>query len=152
MNRALTDSDEAVIVASNIQEIKLRNQEANHNFAILYRTNAQSRSMEEALRKRSIPYRIYGGLSFYQRKEVKDMMAYFRVASNPIDEEALRRIINYPKRGIGNSSIDRMTLTASEQEKTPGIVENINFESYLLNVGEAKLTTLQYLSKVFGLW
>ena len=99
--RAMTDSDEAVMVASNIQEIKLRNHEANNKFAILYRTNAQSRSMEEALRKRAVPYRIYGGLSFYQRKEVKDMIAYFRIASNPIDEEALRRIINYPKRGIG---------------------------------------------------
>ena len=116
VNRAMTDSDEAVIVASNILETKQTDQETNNNFAILYRTNAQSRSMEEALRKRAIPYRIYGGLSFYQRKEVKDMMAYFRIASNPIDEEALRRIINYPKRGIGNSSIDRMTLAASEHE------------------------------------
>jgi len=107
--------------------------------------------MEEALRKRAIPYRIYGGLSFYQRKEVKDMMAYFRIASNPIDEEALRRIINYPKRGIGNSSIDRMTLAASEQEKTLwGIVENINFENTGLNAGsKAKVDNFAVLIKSF---
>ena len=139
VNRAMTDSDEAVIVASNILETKQIDQATNNNFAILYRTNAQSRSMEEALRKRSVPYRIYGGLSFYQRKEVKDMMAYFRIASNPLDEEALRRIINYPKRGIGNSSIDRMTLAASEHEKTLwGIIENINFENTRLNAGSTR--------------
>ena len=151
VNRAMTDSDEAVIVASNIQETKQRNQETNNNFAILYRTNAQSRSMEEALRKRAIPYRIYGGLSFYQRKEVKDMMAYFRIVSNPIDEEALRRIINYPKRGIGNSSIDRMTLAANEQGKTLWrIVENINFENSGLNAGSiAKVDKFAVLIKSF---
>ena len=151
VNRAMTDSDEAIIVASNILETKLTDQVTNDNFAILYRTNAQSRSMEEALRKRAIPYRIYGGLSFYQRKEVKDMMAYFRIASNPIDEEALRRIINYPKRGIGNSSIDRMTLAASEQEKTLwGIVENINFENTGLNAGsKAKVDNFAVLIKSF---
>ena len=151
LNRAMTDSDEAVIVASNILETKQTDQVTNHNFAILYRTNAQSRSMEEALRKRAIPYRIYGGLSFYQRKEVKDMMAYFRIASNPIDEEALRRIINYPKRGIGNSSIDRMTLAANEQEKTLwGIVENINFENTGLNAGStAKVDNFAVLIKSF---
>ena len=151
VNRAMTDSDEAVIVASNILETKQTNHVTNNNFAILYRTNAQSRSMEEALRKRAIPYRIYGGLSFYQRKEVKDMMAYFRIASNPIDEEALRRIINYPKRGIGNSSIDRMTLAASEQGKTLwGIVENINFENTGLNAGSsAKVDKFAVLIKSF---
>ena len=151
VNRAMTDSDEAVIVASNILETKQKDQETNNKFAILYRTNAQSRSMEEALRKRAIPYRIYGGLSFYQRKEVKDMMAYFRIASNPIDEEALRRIINYPKRGIGNSSIDRMTLAANEQEKTLwGIVENINFENTGLNAGStAKVDNFAVLIKSF---
>ena len=153
VNRAMTDSDEAVIVASNIQETKQRDQVTNNNFAILYRTNAQSRSMEEALRKRAVPYRIYGGLSFYQRKEVKDMMAYFRIASNPLDEEALRRIINYPKRGIGNSSIDRMTLAASEQEKTLWrIVENINFENTGLNAGStAKVDNFAVLIKSFQL-
>ena len=151
VNRAMTDSDEAIIVASNILETKQTDKETNNKFAILYRTNAQSRSMEEALRKRAIPYRIYGGLSFYQRKEVKDMMAYFRIASNPIDEEALRRIINYPKRGIGNSSIDRMTLAASEQNKTLwGIVENINFENTGLNAGStAKVDNFAVLIKSF---
>ena len=151
VNRAMTDSDEAVIVASNILETKQTDQVTNNNFAILYRTNAQSRSMEEALRKRAVPYRIYGGLSFYQRKEIKDMMAYFRIASNPIDEEALRRIINYPKRGIGKSSIDRMTLAASEQEKTLwGIVENINFENTGLNAGStAKVDNFAVLIKSF---
>ena len=151
VNRAMTDSDEAVIVASTILETKQTDQVTNNNFAILYRTNAQSRSMEEALRKRAVPYRIYGGLSFYQRKEVKDMMAYFRIASNSIDEEALRRIINYPKRGIGNSSIDRMTLAANEQEKTLwGIVENINFENTGLNAGStAKVDNFAVLIKSF---
>jgi len=151
VNRAMTDSDEAFIVASNIQETKQREQATNENFAILYRTNAQSRSMEEALRKRGVPYRIYGGLSFYQRKEIKDMMAYFRMASNSRDEEALRRIINYPKRGIGNSSIDRMTLAASEQEKTLwGIVENIKFENTGLNAGSTtKVDNFAVLIKSF---
>ena len=151
VNRTMTDSDEAVIVASNIQETKQREQITNENFAILYRTNAQSRSMEEALRKRSIPYRIYGGLSFYQRKEVKDLMAYFRMASNSRDEEALRRIINYPKRGIGNSSIDRMTLAASEQQKTLwGVVENIKFENIGLNTGSTtKVDNFAVLLKSF---
>lgn len=151
VNRAMTDSDEAAVVASNIQEIKHREQAFNENFAILYRTNAQSRSMEEALRKRGIPYRIYGGLSFYQRKEIKDMMAYFRMASNLKDEEALRRIINYPKRGIGNSSIDRMTLSATEQQKTLwAVVENIKFENTGLNAGSAsKVDNFAVLIKSF---
>ena len=134
VNRAMTDSDEAINVASNILETKHLNQVPNAKFAILYRTNAQSRSMEEALRKRALPYRIYGGLSFYQRKEIKDMMAYLRIASNPIDEEALRRIINYPKRAIGNSTIDRMTLAANELQKTLwAVIEGINFENIGLN-------------------
>lgn len=138
VNRSTTDSEEAVSVASSIQETKLREQALSQDFAILYRTNAQSRTMEEALRKRNIPYRIYGGLSFYQRKEIKDMMAYFRMASNLRDEEALRRIINYPKRGIGNSSIDRMTLAASEQQKTLwAIVGDIKNDSVGLNSGSA---------------
>lgn len=151
VNRAMTDNDEASLVASNIQETKQREQAFNQNFAILYRTNAQSRSMEEALRKRAIPYRIYGGLSFYQRKEIKDMMAYFRMASNAKDEEALRRIINYPKRGIGNSSIDRITLTAKEQQKTLwSVIENIKFENTGLNAGSAtKVDNFAVLIKSF---
>src|ERR1700709_2962354 len=90
-----------------------------HDFAILYRTNAQSRSMEEALRKLNIPYKIYGGLSFYQRKEIKDLIAYFRLTINPNDEEALKRVINYPRRGIGDTTIDRIILSADKNKITP---------------------------------
>jgi len=153
VNRATTDSEEAISVASNIQETKLREQALNQDFAILYRTNAQSRTMEEALRKRNIPYRIYGGLSFYQRKEIKDMMAYFRMASNLRDEEALRRVINYPKRGIGNSSIDRMTLAAGEQEKSLwAIVANVKNDAVGLNSGSAtKVDNFATLIKSFQL-
>ena len=151
VNRAMTDNDEAAVVASNIQETKNRKQALNENFAILYRTNAQSRSMEEALRKRGIPYRIYGGLSFYQRKEIKDMMAYFRMASNSQDEEAIRRIINYPKRGIGNSSIDKITLRSKEQNKSFwSIVENIKTENTGLNAGSTtKVDNFAILIKGF---
>jgi DNA helicase-2/ATP-dependent DNA helicase PcrA len=91
-----------------------------HDFAILYRTNAQSRSMEEALRKlNGIPYKIYGGLSFYQRKEIKDLIAYFRLTFNPNDEEALKRVINYPKRGIGDTTVDRIIVAADKNNITP---------------------------------
>ena len=149
--RAMTDNDEGAMVASSIMETKMREQSLNENFAVLYRTNAQSRSIEEALRKRGIHYRIYGGLSFYQRKEIKDTMAYFRMASNAKDEEALRRIINYPKRGIGNSSIDRMTLTAKEQQKPLwAVVENIKFENTGLNAGSTtKVDNFGVLIKSF---
>src|SRR5699024_3423929 len=81
-------------------------------FAILYRTNAQSRAMEEALRKLNVPYKIFGGTSFYQRKEIKDLIAYFRLVYNPNDEEALERVINYPRRGIGNTTLDRIIVAA----------------------------------------
>src|SRR5690606_25179617 len=84
------------------------------SFAILYRTNAQSRAMEEALRKIGIPYKIYGGTSFYQRKEIKDLISYFRLTFNPNDEEALKRVINYPRRGIGNTSVERIMVAANE--------------------------------------
>jgi DNA helicase-2/ATP-dependent DNA helicase PcrA len=94
--KALTDNEEGKLVASSIFQEKMNSHVMNNDFAILYRTNAQSRSMEEALRKSNIPYKIYGGMSFYQRKEIKDLLAYFRVVLNPKDEEALKRIINYP--------------------------------------------------------
>lgn len=116
--RTLTDNDEGRYVADAIAEQKLRNHYANKDFAILYRTNAQSRSFEESLRRMNIPYRIYGGLSFYQRKEIKDLIAYLRIVVNPRDEEALKRIINYPVRGIGKTSIERLTLAANETGKT----------------------------------
>lgn len=112
--KTASDTDEARIVADAIFEQKMRQHLKHDEFAILYRTNAQSRSFEEALRKLNIPYKIYGGLSFYQRKEIKDFIAYLRVVVNPNDEEALKRIINYPTRGIGNTSIDRIIVTANE--------------------------------------
>ena len=112
--RTMTDNDEGKYVADTIQEQKLRNHYFNRDFAILYRTNAQSRSYEEALRRMGINYRIYGGISFYQRKEVKDFIAYLRVIVNPNDEEALKRIINYPVRGIGKTSIEKAVLAANE--------------------------------------
>ena len=114
--KTASDSDEARIVADSIFDQKMRNHLVHSEFAILYRTNAQSRSFEEALRKLNIPYKIYGGLSFYQRKEVKDFISYLRVVVNPNDEEALKRIINYPTRGIGNTTIDRLMVTASEKD------------------------------------
>jgi DNA helicase II / ATP-dependent DNA helicase PcrA len=113
--RTMTDNDEGKMVADAIQENKLRNHYFNQDFAILYRTNAQSRSFEEALRRMGIAYKIYGGLSFYQRKEVKDMLCYLRVVVNPRDEEALKRIINYPARGIGKTTTDKTILFANEQ-------------------------------------
>ncbi len=116
--RTMTDNDEGKTVADTIQEQKLRNHYFNKDFAILYRTNAQSRSFEEALRRMGIAYRIYGGISFYQRKEVKDFIAYLRIVVNPRDEEALKRIINYPVRGIGKTSIDKAVLFANENNIT----------------------------------
>ena len=113
--RTLTDNDEGKFVADTIQEQKLRNHYMNKDFAILYRTNAQSRAMEESLRRMGIPYIIYGGISFYQRKEIKDFLAYLRLIVNPRDEEALKRIINYPVRGIGKTTIDKCVLLANEK-------------------------------------
>lgn len=113
--RTMTDNDEGKFVADTIQEQKLRNHYYNRDFAILYRTNAQSRSFEESLRKMGIAYRIYGGVSFYQRKEVKDFLAYMRVIVNTKDEEALKRIINYPARGIGKTTMEKCVIYANDQ-------------------------------------
>ncbi len=115
---ANSDTEEGTMVANSIFGYKMTRHLANKDFAILYRTNAQSRSMEEALRKQNIPYKIYGGLSFYDRKEIKDLLAYFRMVINPEDEQALLRIINYPARGIGKTSIERMMVTANEQSSS----------------------------------
>jgi DNA helicase-2/ATP-dependent DNA helicase PcrA len=112
--RTLTDNDEGKFVADSIQEQKLRNHYYNKDFAILYRTNAQSRAFEEALRRMGLEYTIYGGISFYQRKEIKDLVAYLRIIINPQDEEALKRIINFPARGIGKTTVDKTILYANE--------------------------------------
>lgn len=114
--RTMTDNEEGKFVADTIQEQKLRNHFYNRDFAILYRTNAQSRAFEESLRRMNIGYTIYGGISFYQRKEIKDLLAYLRVIVNPNDEEALKRIINYPTRGIGKTSVDKAVLAANEND------------------------------------
>jgi DNA helicase-2/ATP-dependent DNA helicase PcrA len=116
--RVLTDNDEGRYVADAIQEQKLRNHYNNNDFAILYRTNAQSRAYEECLRRMNIPYRIYGGISFYQRKEIKDYLAYLRIIVNTRDEEALKRIINYPARGIGKTSIEKLVTEANDRNMT----------------------------------
>ena len=112
--RTMTDNDEGKFVADTIQEQKLRNHYNNKDFAILYRTNAQSRAFEESLRRMGIAYTIYGGISFYQRKEIKDVVAYLRLLVNPKDEEALKRIINFPARGIGKTTVDKAILLANE--------------------------------------
>jgi DNA helicase-2/ATP-dependent DNA helicase PcrA len=114
--RTMTDNDEGKFVADTIQEQKLRNHYFNRDFAILYRTNAQSRAFEESLRRMNIPYTIYGGISFYQRKEIKDYVAYLRMLVNTKDEEALKRIINYPVRGIGKTTIDKIIFHANEDD------------------------------------
>ena len=116
--RTMTDNDEGKMVADSIQEQKLRNHFYNKDFAILYRTNAQSRSFEEALRRMGIAYRIYGGMSFYQRKEIKDFIAYLRLTVNTRDEEALKRIINFPARGIGKTTMDKAVLFANDNNLT----------------------------------
>jgi len=112
--RTLTDNEEGKTVANNIFDLKHSESGDWQRFAILYRTNRQSRSFEEALRKLNVPYKIYGGLSFFQRKEIKDLMAYFRLAANHNDEEALKRVINYPKRGIGKTSWENVLISAGE--------------------------------------
>ncbi|MBQ0767642.1 MAG: UvrD-helicase domain-containing protein, partial [Bizionia sp.] len=136
VHRSLTDGDEGRFVASSIFENKMQHQLPNSDFAILYRTNAQSRAMEDALRKREIPYRIYGGLSFYQRKEIKDVLAYLRLVLNPADEEALKRVINYPARGIGQTTIDRLMVTANGYKKTIfEVIKNIDKVDIKINGG-----------------
>lgn len=115
--RAVSDNDEGKLIVDSIFEEKMRNQRMNHEFAILYRTHAQSRAFEEALRRLNIPYIVYGGVSFYQRKEIKDLLAYLRLTVNHFDEESLKRVINYPARGIGQTSVEKALLTANEKGK-----------------------------------
>lgn len=116
--KAYTDQEEGFLVASSILDTKEKHNAHYKDFAILYRTNAQSRIFEESLRKRAIPYRVYGSLSFYQRKEIKDLLAYFRLAINPNDDEALKRIINYPARGIGATTLDRVEADAAMKDQS----------------------------------
>ena len=139
---AYSDKEEALIVAKNIQRIKRQDDCGYDQFAILYRTNAQSRSFEEEFRKQGIPYRIYGGLSFYQRKEIKDIIAYFRLVANPDDEEAFKRIINYPARGIGATTVTKIADSAHlNQVSFWEVIGNI--EHYGLNVNKGTQTKLE---------
>jgi DNA helicase-2/ATP-dependent DNA helicase PcrA len=136
VNRSVTDGEEGRFVASSIFETKMREQVNNGDFAILYRTNAQSRAMEDALRKRDIPYRIYGGLSFYQRKEIKDVLAYLRLVVNPKDEESLKRVINYPARGIGQTTVDKLVVAAKHYGRSMfEVMENIAKIDLKINKG-----------------
>lgn len=116
--KTYSDMEEAFLVANMISQCKLTHHDSYDDYAILYRTNAQSRILEESLRKRNIPYRIYGGVSFYQRKEVKDMIAYFRLSINPDDDEAVRRVINYPARGIGETTMRKLQTIANERHQS----------------------------------
>lgn len=134
--KALTDHEEGYIIANDIFETKMRNRLKFEDFAILYRTNAQSRIFEESLRKLNLPYKIYGGLSFYQRKEIKDLLSYFRMAVNPNDEEAIKRVINYPKRGIGATTIGKLQEAAiSTGQSLWNIICGLNERPYGLNGG-----------------
>lgn len=149
---ALTDNEEGFLVANTIAEQQLREHSGFMDFAILYRTNAQSRIFEESLRKRNIPYKIYGGLSFYQRKEIKDLLAYFRIIINPSDNEALKRIINYPARGIGSTTLARLEKAALDQETDIfSIIRKLPGENYAeLNKGTTeKLKAFQQLTDQF---
>lgn len=132
--RALSDADEANYVAAEIFNLKVSQQKKNKNFAVLYRTNAQSRAIEEALRKKNIGYKVYGGLSFYQRKEIKDLLAYLRILVNPKDQEALLRIINYPTRGIGDTTVNKLIVGADKLGKSlDEVLENL--ELYIPSLG-----------------
>jgi DNA helicase II / ATP-dependent DNA helicase PcrA len=146
--RTESDNAEGNFVANSIFETKMNEQAHNRHFAILYRTNAQSRAMEEALRKQNIPYRIYGGLSFYQRKEIKDLLAYFRLAINNNDEESLKRIINYPARGIGDTTLDRIVVAANDHNISLfKVIENINEFDIGLN-SSAKLKVDEFATMI----
>ncbi len=151
VHRSVTDGEEGRFVAGEIFEQKMRNQMLNGQFAILYRTNAQSRSMEDALRKRDIPYRIYGGLSFYQRKEIKDVLCYLRLVINPKDEEALIRVINYPARGIGDTTVEKLTVAANHYKRSIfEVMEHIDKIDLKLNSGtKAKLQDFVTMIKSF---
>jgi DNA helicase-2/ATP-dependent DNA helicase PcrA len=151
VHRSVTDGEEGRFVAGTIFEQKMQNQLTNSHFAILYRTNAQSRAMEDALRKRDIPYRIYGGLSFYQRKEIKDVLSYLRLVINPKDEEALVRVINYPARGIGDTTVEKLTVAANHYKRSIfEVMEHIDKIDLKLNSGtKTKLQDFVTMIKSF---
>ncbi|MBT3442446.1 MAG: UvrD-helicase domain-containing protein [Flavobacteriaceae bacterium] len=149
VNQSITDSEEGRFVASSIFENKNNLRLDNDSFAVLYRTNAQSRSIEDALRRKNIPYQIYGGLSFYQRKEIKDILAYLRIIINPNDEESFKRIINYPTRGIGQTTIDKLLIYSNKNNislfNSLVLLENVDIN----NGTKTKLTNFLNLIKNF---
>ncbi len=140
--RTLSDAEEGRFVAQSIFDNQMNHQLTADKFAVLYRTNAQSRAIEDALRKKNIKYKIYGGISFYQRKEIKDLLSYLRLLVNPKDEEALKRVINYPARGIGASTIDKLTIAANHYKKSIfEIISNLAIHDININAGiKTKLT------------
>lgn len=150
--RTESDNAEGNYVANSIFETKMNEQAHNKDFAILYRTNAQSRAMEEALRRQNIPYRIYGGLSFYQRKEIKDLLSYYRLTINNHDEESLKRIINYPARGIGDTTVDKIIVAANDHNVSLWtVIENITEFEIGLNAGsKAKVDEFAAMIKSFS--
>ncbi|WP_251620181.1 ATP-dependent helicase [Odoribacter lunatus] len=150
--KALSDKEEGYMVSHEIFKLANYEQQAYSDFAILYRTNAQSRILEEALRKRNIPYKIYGGQSFYQRKEIKDLLAYFRLAVNQNDEEALKRIINYPRRGIGDTTIDKIRDLATQYQTSMWTVLcNLDKINGVINAATCtKLTNFKRLIEKFS--
>jgi DNA helicase-2/ATP-dependent DNA helicase PcrA len=149
--KAVSDNEEGRFVAQSIFEEQMEKKLPNRSFAILYRTNAQSRSFEEALRKLNIPYRIYGGMSFYQRKEIKDLVAYLRLVINNNDEESLKRIINYPTRGIGQTTIDRLILYAGQNNLSLWeVIENVR-DFPELRAAAAKITDFGIMIRSFGM-
>ena len=151
VNRLINDAEEGRFVASSIFENRMENQLRNSDFAILYRTNAQSRAMEDALRKKDIPYRIFGGLSFYQRKEIKDVLSYLRLIANPKDEEALIRVINFPARGIGQTTMDKLNLAANHYKRSIfEIIEHLEKLNLDINKGiQTKLKNFNNMIKSF---
>ena len=151
VHRSITDAEEGRYVASSIFETKMQEQLQNGEFAVLYRTNSQSRSIEDALRKKDIPYRIYGGLSFYQRKEIKDVLAYLRLIINPKDEEALKRVVNFPARGIGSTTIDKLTVAANHYQRSIfEVMNNLDKIDLKINAGtKNKLTNFVNMIKSF---
>lgn len=151
LKRAFSDKEETAIVCRDIERYKLCDHCEYSDFAILYRTNSQSRSFEEELRRNGIPYRIYGGLSFYQRKEIKDIIAYMRLAVNPSDEEAFRRIINYPTRGIGNTTLSKIIAAANSNGVSLWSVIS-NPESNSLAVSKGTLSKLNTFRSLMSSW